>query len=348
VGLTNTVVNALVANDMDLFAGTSSGGVFLSTNSGASWTAVNLGLRDPFVNALAYSGRNLFAATRDSGVYLSTNNGTSWTAINTGLTSLSVWSLAVSGTNIFAGILGGIYLSTNNGTTWAKVLSLSGTHVWDFAVSGTNIVAGVSTGAVYGVYLSTNNGTSWNPSTSGLPPNWDVNALAVRGTNLFAGTFGGVFLSTNNGASWAAVNLGLPDTSYINALIINGNYLFAGTWNNGGVWRRPLSEMITSVERLSTDLPTHFNLDQNYPNPFNPSTTIQYGLPARSTVRLVIYNVLGQTIKELINSEQQAGYQSLVWNANVSSGMYFYRLEAVSNETNSKRFVGTKKMLLLR
>jgi hypothetical protein len=57
---------------------------------------------------------------------------------------------------------------------------------------------------------------------------------------------------------------------------------------------------------------------------------------------------LGQVVKELINTEQQAGIQSVVWNANVSSGLYFYRLEATSLDNPSKRFVETKKMLLLR
>jgi hypothetical protein len=97
-----------------------------------------------------------------------------------------------------------------------------------------------------------------------------------------------------------------------------------------------------------TNIPTVFSLGQNYPNPFNPSTTIQYGLPARSSVRLVIYNILGQVVKELVNAEQQAGYQTVVWNANVSSGLYFYRLEGTSLDDQSKKFVDTKKMLLLR
>jgi fibronectin type 3 domain-containing protein len=97
-----------------------------------------------------------------------------------------------------------------------------------------------------------------------------------------------------------------------------------------------------------TNIPKVFSLSENYPNPFNPSTTLTYGLPVRSTVRLVIYNVLGQVVKELINTEQQAGIQSIIWNADVSSGMYFYRLEAISKDDPSKRFVETKKMLLLR
>jgi sugar lactone lactonase YvrE len=109
------------------------------------------------------------------------------------------------------------------------------------------------------------------------------------------------------------------------------------------------SSSITSVENISQGvIPNSYSLNQNYPNPYNPLTTIEYGLPARSTIRLVIYNVLGQVVKELINSEQQAGVQTVVWNANVSSGIYFYRLEATSLDSPSKRFVETKKMLLLK
>jgi hypothetical protein len=104
----------------------------------------------------------------------------------------------------------------------------------------------------------------------------------------------------------------------------------------------------TNIIENNIDIPTEYSLNQNYPNPFNPSTIIQYGLPARSSVRLVIYNVLGQVMKELVNTEQQAGYQSVIWNANVSSGMYFFRLEVISTENPIKRFVETRKMLLLR
>ena len=105
---------------------------------------------------------------------------------------------------------------------------------------------------------------------------------------------------------------------------------------------------LAGVEHLLTEIPSVFSLKQNYPNPFNPSTTIQYGLPVRSTVRLVIYNMLGQVVKEMIHSEQQAGYQSFVWNTNVASGIYFYRIETTSREDPNKHFAETKKMLLLR
>jgi ligand-binding sensor domain-containing protein len=188
----------------------------------------------------------------------------------------AVWSLAVSGTNLFAGTYdGGVFLSTNDGTSWTAVNNgLENPHVSCLVVSpngagGTNLFAGTNG---CGVFLSNKNGTSWTQFKAGMT-NSNIYALAVSsngagGTNLFAGTYlGGVYLSTNNGTSWSAVNTGLTNT-HVLSLAVSGTNLFAGIV--GGIWRRPLSDFVTSVEKLSTDLPRHFSLEQNYPNPFNP------------------------------------------------------------------------------
>jgi hypothetical protein len=221
---------------------------------------------------------------------------------------------------------------------------LTNTGVSALIVSGTNLFAGTGSG---GVFLSTNYGTIWTAVNSGLTSNY-VRAFAVSGTNLFAGTYGGVFLSTNNGTSWTAVNTGLTGYGfYVSALAVSGTNLFAGT-DSGGVWRRPLSEMITSVRQNATEMPTNFQLQQNYPNPFNPSTTIVFSLPHTSYVTLKIFNTLGQEIATLINQQQDAGWQQVKWNANVSSGDYFYRLEATSVSNPNDRIVEIKKMALVR
>jgi hypothetical protein len=104
----------------------------------------------------------------------------------------------------------------------------------------------------------------------------------------------------------------------------------------------------TDVTENGSAIPKEFALHQNYPNPFNPSTTIQYALPARSIVKLQVFNMLGQLITELVGTEQNAGYQSVVWKANVASGLYFYRIEAIATADPSKRFVDVKKMLMLK
>jgi hypothetical protein len=106
--------------------------------------------------------------------------------------------------------------------------------------------------------------------------------------------------------------------------------------------------MLTSAQDLENSLPSQCFLGQNYPNPFNPSTTIRFALPTRSRVRLAIFNVLGQQVAELVSEEVNAGYFQKVWTAGVASGLYFYRLEAVSVSNPSKRFVDMKKMILLK
>ncbi len=89
-------------------------------------------------------------------------------------------------------------------------------------------------------------------------------------------------------------------------------------------------------------LPLAFALYQNYPNPFNPTTIITYDLPEAARVELVIYDVLGQRIANMKNGRQEAGSYQVRWNgtndsgAPVSTGLYFYRLNAGTNSANKK------------
>lgn len=89
-------------------------------------------------------------------------------------------------------------------------------------------------------------------------------------------------------------------------------------------------------------LPTVYALSQNYPNPFNPSTTIEFALPQRSEVSLVVYDVSGRIVTELAAGNFNAGYHKINFNAaNLASGIYFYRLKA-------EDFVSVKKLILMK
>jgi photosystem II stability/assembly factor-like uncharacterized protein len=234
--LDSCMVRCFALSGTNLIAGTGDwdtwgGGVFLSTDDGSSWTAVNNGLMNTYVAALVASGTNLFAgcdggySDKAGGVFRSTNNGASWTAASVGLTNTHVLALAISGTNLFAGTDSGAFLSKDNGTSWTAAstgLRLN-SSVNALAVSGTNLFAGTDGG----IFLSTDNGASWTPVNNGLPNTW-VLSLAISGTNLFAGTWNGVFLSTDNGANWSAVNTGLTNIC-VNALAVSGQMLFAST-----------------------------------------------------------------------------------------------------------------------
>jgi hypothetical protein len=94
--------------------------------------------------------------------------------------------------------------------------------------------------------------------------------------------------------------------------------------------------------------PTEYVLYQNYPNPFNPTTTIKYSLPFESEVKIVVHNLLGEKIMELVNGKQGAGYYEVNWDAgSIASGIYFYTIEAKAVDTG-QNYKTVKKMILLR
>lgn len=105
---------------------------------------------------------------------------------------------------------------------------------------------------------------------------------------------------------------------------------------------------IVSVDLVDNQIPTEFSLGQNYPNPFNPLTSIQFALPKEASVRLEIFNMLGQRVSTIVDGEYYtAGIYEAVWDvrddsgSEVSSGVYIYRIVAGD-------FVATKKMILMR
>ena len=94
-------------------------------------------------------------------------------------------------------------------------------------------------------------------------------------------------------------------------------------------------------------IPIAYTLQQNYPNPFNPITSLRYDLPAQAQVTLIIYDLMGREVTQLINTTQESGYRSVQWEATdmhgrpVSAGVYLYQIRA-------GEFVQTKKMVLLK
>jgi endo-1,4-beta-xylanase len=92
----------------------------------------------------------------------------------------------------------------------------------------------------------------------------------------------------------------------------------------------------------SNQIPLEFYLSNNYPNPFNPSTTIDFDLPKNCNVKLVVYDVIGRKVAEVLKANMNAGHHNVTFNASeLSSGLYYYRLEA-------GEFVSVKKMMLLK
>jgi len=105
-------------------------------------------------------------------------------------------------------------------------------------------------------------------------------------------------------------------------------------WSNNGATVITLSG--------STPMPTEITLNGSYPNPFNPSTTISFNIPADMHVSLVIYDINGRMITELVNGMRSANEYNVVWNANHNaSGVYFVKLAAGNS-------VHTQKIMLVK
>ena len=110
-----------------------------------------------------------------------------------------------------------------------------------------------------------------------------------------------------------------------------------------------IGDIVTGIDEPegSASIPLSFALEQNYPNPFNPETIIEYHLPQNGPVEMVIFNLLGQRVRVLIDEVKRAGSHQVRWDGadglghRVTSGVYFYRLRA-------GEFMQTRKMLLMR
>jgi len=138
----------------------------------------------------------------------------------------------------------------------------------------------------------------------------------------------------------------------------DGSHYFNGEIDNVQIYNRALSEAEimflfdgknhpTGIENESSEMPTKFTLKQNYPNPFNPSTTLSYTVAQKEKVSLIVYDILGRKVKELVNEKQIPGIYRVTWNgknqtgASVSTGVYLYKITA-------GKFTSTKKMILVR
>ena len=234
---------ALATIGNNLFAGTASGGVYISSDQGTTWTQRNGAFPTMEVFSFAVNGPDLYAGTGGgfgAGVYKSSDLGVTWTDVKPAALNLSsnVRSLTTDGTNIFAGTYGGggIFKSPLAGistTSWSTYnMGLANQDVNVLAIKGTTIYAGTYGD---GVNISSTSSASWAP-TSGMPSSSDyVRAITINNTTLFAGmtSLPVVFRSTDSGLNWATSSTGVFNNKPVYALLHIGDTIYAGTEGEG-------------------------------------------------------------------------------------------------------------------
>jgi photosystem II stability/assembly factor-like uncharacterized protein len=228
------------SNPQTLYAGvyntgSTSYGVFKTTNGGANWTLASSGLPQTDVNVLAIDPQNpqtLYVGFYNSGVYKTTNGGASWSAVNNGFPSSNTFidALAVdpsNSQNVYAGVSGGgVYKTANGGQSWSQTNSglPNGATPTSIVIDPTNPQR-IVIGTFYtGTFVSTNGGQSWSAINSDISSAL-VQAVALDPSNtqtIYAGTTSGVYKTTNGGASGGYLFNGMRATA-ITAVVIDPN-----------------------------------------------------------------------------------------------------------------------------
>jgi photosystem II stability/assembly factor-like uncharacterized protein len=380
-GLTCYNINSLAIEGNNLFAGTTDGGIFRSTDYGQSWNNANNGISSINVNAITVSGNNIIASGNPWGkntsslvlsqklwradscrIYSSSNNGNSWNLVDTGYV---VNYLTSSNSNVFAALEGGILHSTDSGQNW-RFISQTGisddyfipVDITQLAVRREKLFASYN---IFGIYSHNIQDTTWDTlfTPSYYPTQYgqlscSFIAMAQNDTAIFSVyggknvIFCGINYSTDEGNSWKITVTRFcdwyPDLQLEPQFIsisLSDKYLFVGTQNNG-VWRVPLSGIVTGVKDKTNGTPSKFNLEQNYPNPFNPTTIIKYEMPEAGFVSLKVYDILGREVQTLVNGNKIKGTYEVSFNgSNLASGVYLYKLKAGN-------FTSIKKMMLIK
>jgi hypothetical protein len=159
-------------------------------------------------------------------------------------------------------------------------------------------------------------------------------------TGYIGGTYGRLFKTTNGGYNWAQQITPLP--------MFVSNFGFCNDsvgWcagGGGGILHTTNGGTYVGFKAIINILPNDYELYQNYPNPFNSKTTIEFDIAEEGNYTLVIYDILGRKVDDVLSKYLNAGKYKINFNANqLSSGVYFYKLSNF-NTSLAKKFILNK------
>lgn len=283
--------------------------VYKTSNSGFNWDTV--GTIPPSANIIFFSDRKhgwisgkLQTYPYHPFLYGTTNSGVNWNVLPINISTNSIF-FKDSLNGWFSSSNNYLYKSTDGGYSWASISNFIGEEIY---FPSYNI--GFLTNSSSAIFKTINSGINWYP--------------VYNNSNIY-NWHGMHFVNQNFGCMTAEISV----TGYV-----------VLTRDGGGT---PIG-----VNNENNESPNFFSLSQNYPNPFNPTTTIRFDIPPSrgvkgvTNVRIVVYDLLGREIEELLNEEKKPGSYELTWDGSrFASGVYFYQL--ITDE-----FIETKKMLMVK
>ncbi|MBI5727571.1 MAG: choice-of-anchor A family protein, partial [Ignavibacteriales bacterium] len=324
------------AKSSRVVAGTADG-IYTTNNNGTSWDTTNIRLKD--IRSIATApdalGR-MYAAAWDAGVYTSIDNGANWMQMNTGLTNLKVNAVHVTnnGDLLAATFGGGIFKYSVINSTWAPV-TIEYPYVWALTAGSNGMLYAATYGG--GVYKSEDGGDNWSKMNTGLSNGYIYSVSQDANNNLIAISWSGGVSTMDHGVNtWRTLGLDGAGISAVHVNSVSGTILVSA--KNGSIY----AKNGTLGAKGNETVPATFALSQNYPNPFNPATKINFTMPGSGHVSLVVYNILGQQVKTLVDADYNPGAYTVQFDGkDMASGIYIYRLTA-------NKLSITKKMILVK
>jgi photosystem II stability/assembly factor-like uncharacterized protein len=309
-----------------------------STNGGLNWQYIGT------PSAID----DMYFLNQDSGYYCAdfigadvrttTDGGATWQVRINGIAAQTQRIFFLNYNTGFCGANFNLYKTTNAGQNWVLNGNFTdGVNAVYFINNNTGWIGLAQNKVVY----TSNAGTNWIYQV--LPPNSSFTITDVYFYDTLKGWAGNrnirIMKTVDGGLNWGyQLN---STTSYRLSFIDSskgwiGDVGISKTTNGGG------TIFYTGINIITTEVPNSYILHQNYPNPFNPTTKINFDIKAKSFVRLVIFDVLGKIVKELVNEKLNAGkYEYVFEAADIPSGIYFYKLI-------TEEFSATRKMILIK
>lgn len=321
-----------------------------STNSGASWFAINGGLggNGAWVTPTEIdpnNGNHLYTATLEPGIYRMTN-GSSWTLVN----SASAGSFSISPVNgqlVWVSSANSILYTTNDGASWNTAApfgftTLGATRVVAHPTDMNTVFVSFGSYGTVHVGRSTDLGATWEDLTGDFP-NQPINAMVIDPQNVdhwFVGTDVGVWVSVNDGVNWLPFEVGFPNAVVADLEIQNsGRKLRAGT-HGRGMWEVDIASLATGVPPGAVASARNLMFDPPSPNPLTNETVLRYAARSTAPVSLSIYDVQGRLVSVLAEHAADGIIRQLRWQTeDVPAGVYLALLRSGGEEKSQKLYV---------